>query len=313
MDVAVLGGGSWGTALAVHLAKKGHQIRIWEFVEEQAKEMQEERLCRLLPSTPLPENIFVSSKMEKVLPGTELVLLVVPSDYAEATLKSAAEMLMGKKLVICSKGFAEGLTLLNEIATKYSENIYCMYGPTHAEEVCKGMFSGLVLAGGEGKEELQKEIESENLKVHLSDDIVGVQIAAALKNILAVFIGVLDGMQLGDNAKAYVMTEGLEEIRQIGLKTGAKENTFHGLAGMGDVIVTCGSIHSRNRYVGEQIGKGKKLNEVLTEMKMVAEGVSTAKLVPQLEEKYLIKIPLLRGVYDILFNNKNPQEVLSGL
>ena len=153
-------------------------------------------------------------------------------------------------------------------------------------------------------------LEGPQFKVHLSEDIVGVQVCAALKNILAVFVGVLDGAGLGDNAKAYVMTKGLEEIQQVGLKWGAKKETFYGLAGMGDMIVTCSSKHSRNRFVGEQIGKGRKLEEVLAEMKMVAEGITTVKEAIKLKEKFGLELPLITGLYDILFNGKNVEAVL---
>jgi glycerol-3-phosphate dehydrogenase (NAD(P)+) len=314
MDIAILGGGSWGTALAVHLAKKNYNIKVWEFMQEQARQMQEERVCHLLSDVKLSENIFISSKMAQVIPDSQIVLVVVPSDKVSSTLEGALQYFSNQKIIICSKGFGDGLQLLSNLVSKQVNlPVYCLYGPTHAEEVCKGMFSGLVLAGGEGKEELKEIIQSKELKVDLSDDIIGVQVAAALKNILAVFIGVIDGLNLGDNAKAFVMTKGLEEIRQIGLKMGSVENTFHGLAGMGDVIVTCGSKHSRNRHVGEQIGKGRNLDSVIAEMKMVAEGVTTSKIVPTIKEKYSMEIPLLNGVYDMLFNNKNPQEVLHSL
>lgn len=308
MKISILGGGSWGTALAVHLAKNNHNIKIWEFFQEQADKMQNERICPLLPDAKLPKNIFVSSKMEEVLPNSELILLVVPSDKAETTLEQAKPFLSNQPIVICSKGFASNLKLLSEVI---EGEVYCLYGPTHAEEVCKGMFSGITLAGKDDK--LKKVFENENLKVEFTKDIIGVQVAASLKNILAVFIGVLDGMGLGDNAKAYVMTKGLEEIKEVGLKWGAKETTFYGLAGIGDMIVTCGSKHSRNRYAGEQIGKGRKLEEVTDEMKMIAEGITTIKEAVKLEEKFDIKLPLIRGLYEILFENKDPKEVIHQL
>lgn len=315
MRIAILGGGSWGSALAIHLAKKtNNSIKIWEFFPEQAQQMQEKRICPLLPHVLLPKKISISSEMSEVLLNAEVVFVVVPSDKVESTIVKAKEFLNDQPIVICAKGFASGGKLLSAVVEEKVEGpILCLYGPTHAEEVCKGMFTGIVLAGGKGKKELQELIQDNDLKVDLSDDIIGVQVAAALKNILAVFVGVLDGMNLGDNAKAYVMTKGLEEIESIGLALGGKRETFHGLAGMGDVIVTCTSKHSRNRHVGEQVGKGRKLDEVLKEMKMVAEGVTAARLIAPLVKKYKLQLPLLLGLSDVLFKGKDPREVLKEL
>ncbi len=309
--IAILGGGSWGSALAVHLAKNHHHVKVWEFVETQAQEMQEKRVCPLLPHAKLEKNIFISHKMEEVLPESEAVFIVVPSDKVEITLENAVRFLSHQPIILCSKGFSVQGGLLSEVVkSKVKGEVYCLYGPTHAEEVCSGKFSGIVLAGGKGKQRLKKIIENPNLRVELSKDLIGVQIAAALKNILAIFIGVVDGMGLGDNTRAYVITKGLAEIQQVGLKMGAKKETFYGLAGIGDVIVTCTSVHSRNHYVGEQLGKGRKLDEILAEMKMVAEGVTTLKHAIKLEVKYGLKLPLINGLHKILFEGKKPEEVL---
>lgn len=180
--------------------------------------------------------------------------------------------------------------------------------------MCKGVFSGIVLAGtGKYRLKLRKALRSENLNVELSTDIIGVQVGAALKNILAVFTGVIDGAGLGDNTKAYVMTKGLDEIKQVGVALGAKKPTFYGLAGMGDVIVTCTSIHSRNHYVGEQVGKGRKLDEVLAEMKMVAEGITMLKNVPLLQQKLKLKLPIMSGLHQIMVEGRSVKEVLNRL
>ncbi|MDP3734308.1 MAG: NAD(P)H-dependent glycerol-3-phosphate dehydrogenase [Nanoarchaeota archaeon] len=314
MNIAILGGGSWGTALAVHVAKKGHSVKIWEFLKEQADTMQQKRICHLLPEVKLSPKIFVSAEMREVLTNPDLVLVVVPSDKVEKTIDNARHFLGSQPIIICSKGFAEGGRLLSDVVTeKVSGPVYGLYGPTHAEEVCKGLFSGIVLAGGDGKEKLKKELESTTLKIDLSDDLIGVQVCAALKNILAVFVGILDGKNLGDNAKAYVMTKGLAEIKQIGLRWGAEEKTFDGLAGMGDVIVTCTSKHSRNRHVGQEIGKGRKLDDVIAEMKMVAEGITAVKNAYLLEKKFGLQLPLITGIYQILFEGKSVDDVLKNL
>lgn len=316
MNIGILGGGSWGTALAVHLAKNSHNVKIWEFVVKQAEEMQKTRVCPLLPGAKLPGNVFVSSNMEEAIKGSELIFLVVPSTHAGATLEKAKKLMSAQPVVLCSKGFADNSRLLSEIVKeKVKGNVYYLYGPTHAEEVCQGMFSGIVLAGKDGSErkKIKEAIESPVLKVELSEDIIGVQVSAVLKNILAVFVGVLDGKGMGDNAKAFVMTKGLEEIKAIGLKLGAKESTFYGLAGIGDVIVTCTSKHSRNKHVGEQVGKGRKLDDVIAEMNMVAEGVAAVKSAMQLNEKLGVHVPLISGLHDILFAGKDVEDVLQEL
>jgi glycerol-3-phosphate dehydrogenase (NAD(P)+) len=309
MKITILGGGSWGTALAVHLASKQHDIKVWEFFEKQAEEMQEERVCQLLPEVELPSNIFITSNLKESLDDSELILVVVPSDKVEQTIDKSKEFISKQPVIICSKGFASNLKLLSAVVKeKVSGEVYCLYGPTHAEEVCKGMFSGIVLAG---KDSSTKEVfESDNLVVDYTSDIIGVQVSAALKNILAVFIGVLDGAKLGDNAKAYVITRGLEEIKKVSLAFGAKEETTYGLAGIGDIIVTSTSKHSRNRFVGQEVGKGRALKEIIDEMQMVAEGVTTLKEAIGLKEKFNLDLPLVTGLYDILFNGKDVKEIL---
>ncbi len=311
MKFSILGGGSWGTALAIHLAKNGNSVRVWEFMAEQAKAMQETRICPLLPQARIPDSVLVSSDMSQILLGSEAIVIVVPSDKVEATLEKAAPLIQNQPIILCSKGFAaEGRLLSEVVQRKVKGQIYCLYGPTHAEEVGKGMFSGIVLAGGKGKAKLKKAIESPVLRVDTSNDIIGVQVAAALKNILAVGVGILDGSSLGDNAKAYMITKGLHEITNVGIAMGGKKETFYGLAGIGDILVTCGSKHSRNFHVGQEVGKGRSLQEVLAEMKMVAEGVTTTQFVPQLEKKQGVKIPLLRGIFDVLYNGKKMEDVL---
>jgi glycerol-3-phosphate dehydrogenase (NAD(P)+) len=315
MKFAIIGGGSWGSALAIHLAKNKQKVKVWEFFEQQAREMQEKRVCPLLPNEPLHENIFVSHKMEEVIPESQAVILVVPSDKVEVTLLNAINFIQDQPIIICSKGFAGDIKLISEVVkSKVKNEVYCLYGPTHAEEVCKAVFTGIVLAGkGKMRNKIKKAFQSANFKVELSNDIIGVQVAAALKNILAVFIGVVDGAKLGDNTKAYLMTKGLAEIQEVGIKMGAKKETFYGLAGIGDVIVTCTSQHSRNHFVGEEVGKGKKLDEVLAGMKMVAEGITTLKSVPLLRQKFGLELPILYGLYQIMFENKEVKEVLEGL
>ena len=311
MKIAVLGGGSWGTALAIHLAKNKHSISIWEFNREQAAAMQKRRICPLLPKIKLPEDLFVSARMKDALIGAELILVAVPSIYVEETMNKAAKHIHGQPVIICSKGLNKEGRLLSEIVQEKARGkVYCLYGPTHAEEVAQGMFCGMVLAGGKGKEKLKPLLESKKMVIELSDDLIGVQIGAAFKNVIALFVGVLEGAGYGDNARAFVINKGLEEIKQIGMSLGAKEATFYGLAGIGDIIVTSFSRHSRNKYAGKQVGRGRKLAEVLKEMKMVAEGVYTLKNALAMEKKLGLKLPLLHGLDKILRRKSSVEEVL---
>ena len=311
MRISILGGGSWGTALAIHLAKNGQEVKIWEFFAEQANKMQNERFCPLLPEVKLPEHIYVTSSLEEALKDSEVILVVTPSDKVELTINNAAQYIDNQIIIIGSKGFASGTRLLTDaLRPLVKGELYCLYGPTHAEEVCKGLFTGIVLAGPKN-DALKAAFNSPTLKVETTEDLIGVQVAAALKNVLAIYVGVLHGMELGDNAKAFIMTDGLAEITKVGVAMGADPLTFLGLAGIGDIIVTCTSEHSRNRFVGEQVGKGRHLDEVLTEMKMIAEGVTTVKEAQGLIEKYNLHLPLITGLYSILFNNTDPREILA--
>ncbi len=306
MKIAILGGGSWGTALAVHFAQK-NEVKVWEFFEDQAKEMQEKRVCPIFPEVTIPEGVYISSKMEEILKDSEVVLVVVPSDKVEITMKNASQFLKDQDVVICSKGFGSDQKLLTEIVKTYVRgNVYCLYGPTLALEVAKHQLSGIALAGKGDKTKLKEATETENMRVETTEDIIGVQIGAALKNVVTIFVGIVEGMELGDNTKAYVFTKGIAEIQKIGVALGAKPETFYGLTCVGDL-----TLRSRNRMLGVEIGKGKKLDEILAGSQHVSEGVVAIKNAMALKEKLGIELPIITELYDILFNGKTPQEALS--
>jgi glycerol-3-phosphate dehydrogenase (NAD(P)+) len=313
MKFAILGGGSWGLALAAHLVPR-HSIKMWEFFPDKALEMQTTRKSIYLTDATIDPAIEISSDLEYVLAASEIVLVVVPSDKVASTLERCKNVLQKQTIIICSKGFTPELQLLSVAARQFVQGeIYCLYGPTIADEVYKNQFTGMVLAGEHKNFELEEALEDKDLQIELSDDIIGVQIAAALKNILAIYIGMLDGMGLGENAKAYVITKGLKEIIDLGLKFGAKEATFYGLAGIGDIITTCFSEKSRNRSFGENIGKGKKLTEVLSEMNNVVEGLAALKAVHQISNEKSVTMPLIEGLYKIVFEGNDPLALLHNL
>ncbi len=314
MNITILGGGSWGTAIALHLAKNSidNKINIWEFFQDQAVEMQTTRKSRFLPDIELPNNITVTSNIEESLVNTKVVFVVVPSDKVESTLKNARDYLKEQPVVVCSKGFSNNTDLLSITIEKIINNdLYFFYGPTIADEVAKGKPAGAVIAGVRGSQFIIDLLRSDDFFIESSTDIIGVQISAALKNLLAICIGIVDGLEYGDNAKAYIMTKGLQEISLVGKTLGAKLETFYGLAGMGDVIVTCTSELSRNRYVGKELAKGRKLNEILVSMTMVAEGVNAAKHAYELSRKYDLDLPIITSLYKILFEGTEPSTIFA--
>jgi len=305
MEIAILGGGSYGTALAIHLSKK-YDIKVWEINEERVNKVNKEHKNDLLEAK-IPKNITFTTDIT-IANDADLVVIAVPSNFVKETI----EKINTKAIIVCaSKGVHDGLTLYEIIKQKFPKTTV-LAGPTHAEELALGMLSAAIIASDD--KALTKKVKDifhdKHFKIYESDDPIGVSFAAGAKNILAILIGISSGMGLGDNTKAYIMTQGLEEMKQLGMKMGAKEETFYGLAGLGDVIVTCTSKHSRNRSLGEKIGKGKKLNEILKEMTMIAEGVEIAKVVCKIAKQHKLKLPVMCGLHDILFNNKNPQDVI---
>lgn len=311
MNITVLGGGSWGTALAIHLRRNGHNVKIWEFFKEQADQMQKERYCPLLPEKiHIDESIKITSVLEEALEDSDAVFIVVPSNKVEVTLQNAKQFITDQKIVLCSKGFAEN----QELQTKAVENIlpeneiYCLYGPTLALELAKGLLTGIVLAGKTDKTKLKQAIESDILKVDTTDDTVGVQIGAALKNVVTIFVGIVEGMELGQNAKAYVFTKGLNEIKEIGVAMGAKPETFLGLTAVGDL-----TLQSRNRMLGVEIGKGRKLEEILAQTNHVSEGVIAIQNAIVLKDRLGLDLPVISELNKILFENKSPKEALTNI
>ncbi len=311
MKVTILGGGSFGTALAIHLSKQ-HDVKVWEYSKERVEKVNFSRINDLLSKVRVPFNVKFYNDIEASLKGVELVLVALPSNVVSQTIDKVKKFIPENVIIVnCSKGFCEETKqpLYKVIQEKLPNKVCVIGGPMHAEEVADACLSGAVIAS-EDKEIAVKAkhyIQDSDLKLSVSDDPLGVSLGSALKNILAIMIGVIHGLGLGDNTKAYVITKGLEEIKTLGVYLGAKDETFYGLSGLGDIIVTCTSQHSRNRHVGEELGKGKDLNEILGEMTMIAEGVTTSKIVYSLSD---LNLPILNGVYDILFNEKKAKDLI---
>ena len=319
-DIAVVGAGSWGTALAIVLADNGHKVRLWSHNESQVNEINQFHTNKkYLPEIHLPELIVGYASLLDALMGIETMILAVPTKAIREVL-GKIRPIQSTPLTIAhvSKGI-EPDTLLRitelikeEMPGELLKDVVVLSGPSHAEEVSLRHPTTVTVASENmlAAEEIQELFINHNLRVYTNPDVVGVEIGGALKNIIALAAGITDGLGYGDNAKAALMTRGLAEITRLGTKMGANPLTFSGLTGIGDLIVTCTSVHSRNWRAGNMLGKGQSLNEVLANMGMVVEGVRTTKAAYQLALKYNVKMPITFALYDVLFNGENPKDAV---
>jgi len=318
--IVVMGAGSWGTALSVLLAEKGNDVTLWEFNPIQAQKIKEERENKdYLSGVKFPDNLKITNEIEGLLKEANYLVLSIPSQYVRSIVEKIANQIhpnliiinTGKGIEVSSqKRLSE--VIKDELYGKYHNNIVVLSGPTHAEEVAKKIPSAIV-AASQDKEKAKKVQELFNtnyFRVYINTDMVGVEIGGSIKNCIAIAAGIVDGMGFGDNSKAAIITRGLAEIMRFGKVYGAYEATFSGLSGIGDLIVTCTSKHSRNRYVGENLGKGKKIKEVLESMIMVAEGVPTVKAVYEISKLKDISMPIIESLHKIMYENANLKEEL---
>ena len=278
MNIAIIGSGSWGVALAVHLASLGHNIKIWSFMEEERDLINNERKCKFLPGLNLSENIQCSTNFEEVIKDSKFILHVTPSKFTRNIFKQYKQYVGNKPIIICSKGFEkETLETLDEVILEEmpEAKVGVLSGPSHAEEVSIAIPTALVIASKHQNilKTIQDAFMSEKMRIYTSNDVKGVELGGALKNIIAFCAGVAAGIGLGDNSFAALITRGLKEIARLGIELGGKEETFYGLSGLGDLIVTCLSEHSRNRKAGMLIGQGKSLEETKKEVGMVIESI----------------------------------------
>lgn len=320
--VVIIGAGSWGTALGLVLARKGYDITLWEFNKERAEEIQKDRENkRYLPGIKFPDNLNVTYVKEGLLKGIKYVVFSVPSQVLRGVIREFSNDLTEDMLLVntakgieVSTGMRLSEVMKDEIKGKFHKNIVVLSGPTHAEEVAVGIPTTIVAAGKREKAaEIQELFNSKVFRVYLSEDVVGVELGAAVKNCLAIGAGIADGMGFGDNTKAALITRGIAEMIRYGKACGAKEITFSGLSGIGDLIVTCASKHSRNRHVGECLGKGQDIQTILSEMTMVAEGVPTVKAVYEQIQKLNISMPILEATYNIIYKNANAGNMVEEL
>jgi glycerol-3-phosphate dehydrogenase (NAD(P)+) len=314
--VAVIGAGAWGTTLSILLAEREHAVTLWIYEEEIARGMKVNRENRtFLPGFPIPENIEPTSDPAAVSEA-ELLFFVVPTQFSRSVAKKLAQYIKPSAIVVSAAKGVEHNTLklpLQILEEELGGRPLCaLSGPNLASEIARGLPAATVVAGLEEKNamKVQEMLMLPRFRVYTNNDIVGVQLGGSLKNVIAISAGIVKGLSLGDNALAAMIVRGIAEMTRLGTALGARAETFHGLSGSGDLIVTCSSELSRNHQVGEQIAKGKKLPEILSGMKEVAEGVATAPAVVSLAKSYNVKMPIAQEVYNILYQHKNPYQAL---
>ncbi len=321
--VVVMGGGSWGTALAVLLAENGNEVTLWEFSSVEAANMEKEREnSRYLKGVKFPDNLKVTNNLENILSNASYLILSIPSQHLRSILTKVSDQISSDLIIVNT---AKGLEIAShqrlsevikeELLGKFHKNIVILSGPTHAEEVALKMPSTIVAAAQdkETAKRVQKLFSNEYFRVYINSDITGVEIGGSLKNCIAIAAGIVDGMGFGDNSKAAIISRGTSEIIRFGEKFGADFKTFSGLSGVGDLIVTCTSKHSRNRYVGECLGKGQSMDEIMKNMIMVAEGVPTTKAVYEIAKEKNIEMPIIEALYNVIYEGANPKNMIEVL
>ncbi len=317
--IAVIGAGSWGTALAILLNSNGNEVTLWVHREEEAQKMRETREASRLQGVRIPEEITITSDLAEAVKERKVLVLVVPSKTVRETSEKLRDLTApGTTIINASKGIEEGTLytmtdIIDEVIPQAESAV--LSGPSHAEEVAKLLPTTCVI-GAKTEETarfLQKLFMSPVFRVYISSDILGIELGGALKNVIALAAGIADGMGYGDNAKAAIITRGIVEIGRLGMKMGGKLETFSGLTGVGDLIVTCASMHSRNRRAGILLGQGRSMEEAMKEVNMVVEGVYSAKAAMELARKYDAELPIIEQVNKVLFEGKDPKEAVSEL
>jgi glycerol-3-phosphate dehydrogenase (NAD(P)+) len=323
MKIGVLGAGSWGTTLAILLSENNHDVSLWTYSEDQAQVIRKTRMnAEFLPGIIVPPQVEILTDIERAVFRKELVVAAVPSQFLRSVAKQVEGFDFTNTIVVNVAKGIENVTLLtmsdvllDVLAKMKKDNVCTLSGPSFAEEVSKKIPTAIVAACASSStaKAVQSVFATPYFRVYLNEDLRGVELGGSLKNVIAVGAGISDGAGFGDNTKAAIMTRGIVEITRLGVAMGADRRTFAGLSGVGDLIVTCMSRHSRNRYVGEQIGKGRKLSHVLKEMVMVAEGVQTTESTRDLAQRYGIEMPITNEVHNALFEGKDPHKATQDL
>ena len=320
--ISVIGSGGWGIALTILLYKNGHDLTIWSFDKREAEELKTTRENKTkLPNILLPEDIKVTDDLKEAVNDKDILILAVPSKAIRSVSKSLKDIIKDNQIIVnVAKGLEEDTLktmtdIIEEELKGKKPQVAVLSGPSHAEEVGKGIPTTCVVSA-HNKEltlYLQNIFMNPSFRVYTSPDMLGIEIGGALKNVIALAAGIADGLNYGDNTKAALITRGIKEIASLGVAMGGEQSTFYGLTGLGDLIVTCASMHSRNRRAGILLGQGKTLNEAIKEVNMVVEGVYSAKSALMAAKKYNVEIPIIEQVNAVLFENKNAAEAVNEL
>ena len=317
-NISIIGSGSWGCALGIYLANLGNNVKLWSFSQEEANLINNEKKCKFIPQATIPENVFCTTDLKTAIEGTEMLLIVTPSKFVRETVRKFKQYVTNQYIIICSKGFEEStLYTLDEVVREELPNskIGGLSGPSHAEEVSVGIPTALVIASEHKEilETVQQTFMSETLRIYTSYDLRGAELGGALKNIIAFCAGAIAGLNLGDNTFAALLTRGLSEMAKLSIKMGGEPKTIYGLTGLGDLIVTCMSNHSRNRRAGVLIGQGKTIEEAKQEIGMTIESIDNIKTAYKLSQKYDVEMPIVNTVYKVLFENFDAKQEISDL
>lgn len=320
MNISVIGAGGWGTTLSLILNERHNRVILFEYFRDYSGELIKKREnYKFLKGIKIPEDIQITNDLKTAIEDSEVIVLAVPSHFMRSVLEKIKKFYYHNKVFISvTKGIEQkSLLTMSQIIGKILKNIdiAVLSGPSIAAEVARKIPTTVVAASDKKiiAEEVQEIFFTQYFRVYSSDDVIGVELGGALKNVIAIAAGILDGMGVGDNTKAALITRGLAEIKRLGIKMGAKENTFSGLSGLGDLVVTCMSKYSRNRMVGEKLGKGKKIKEIIKNMEMVAEGVKTSLSAYRLSKKYRVEMPIITEIYNVLYKNKSIYESMADL
>lgn len=311
-NVAIIGSGSWGVALGIYLASLGNKVKIWSFMQEEADLINNEKKCKFLPNVEIPEGVSCTTNYKETIDGSDFILHVTPSKFTRNIVKQYKEYVTNQPIIICSKGFeSDTLKTLDQVIEEEMPNakIGVLSGPSHAEEVSILIQTVLVVASKHDDvlELIQDTFMSKKMRIYTSKDVKGVELGGALKNIIAFCAGVAAGIGLGDNAFAALITRGLTEISRLGVDLGGEKDTFYGLSGLGDLVVTCLSEHSRNRRAGKLMGQGKSLEETKKEVGMTIESIDNIEVAKKLADQYNVETPIINAVYDMIQGKLDPK------